>query len=73
MRICLLEDRRYFKKDKRSGSLVSQVGQIIPKNDIVDTQVTGEIGGNSIVCFKYKGNEFYFLADELKGRYYYVR
>ena len=72
MLIRLLEDRRYFKRDKRSDTLVCRPGQVVLKDEIVDIQVTEEVSGNSIVCFEYKGNEFYFLVDELKGRYYYV-
>ena len=72
MKVRLIKDRRYFKKDFRKGKILFRVGQVIPKDGIVDLQVTGEINGNSIVSFEYKGKEFYFLGDEIKDSYYFV-
>ena len=73
MKVRLIKDRRYFKKDyKKGGSILFKPGQVISKDDIVDLQVTGKINGNSIVSFEYNGHEFYFLGDEIKDNYYFV-
>ena len=72
MRVRLIKDVRYFKKEK--DRLVWKKGQIIERNKIIDLQTVSNLTENwscGVLPFNEgsKNKTFFFLRDEIRDSY----